>query len=37
MEIVLNSTYFEGFGISVWEYADDDLGPVVVLETGCGS
>ena len=37
MEIILNSAYFEGFGLWVWEYVDDDLGPVVVLETGCGS
>lgn len=37
MELVLDSAYFEGLGIAVWEYIDDDLGPVVVLETGCGS
>lgn len=37
MEIITNLAYFEGFGVSVWEYANDDLGPVVVLETGCGS
>lgn len=37
MEVVLNSAYFEGFGVSVWEYGDDDTGLVVVLETGCGS
>lgn len=37
MEVVLNSAYFEGFGLWVWEYVDDDLGPVVVLETDCGS
>lgn len=37
MEVITNLIYFEGFGVAVWEYVDDDLGPVVVLETGCGS
>lgn len=37
MELVLDSAYFEGLGVAVWEYVDDDLGPMVVLETGCGS
>jgi hypothetical protein len=37
MEIISNSAYFEGFGVTVWEYVDDDLGPFPVLETGCGS
>lgn len=37
MELVLDSAYFEGLGVAVWEYIDDDLGPIVVLETGCGS
>lgn len=37
MEIVTNSAYFEGFGVGVWEYVNDDIGPSIVLETGCGS
>jgi hypothetical protein len=37
MEMVLNSAFFEGFGVAVWEYMNDDLGPLLVLETGCGS
>lgn len=37
MEVVTNLAFFEGFAVSVWEYVDDDLGPVLVLETGCGS
>jgi hypothetical protein len=37
MEIVTNSAYFEGFGVSVWEYVDDDTGPVVRLQNGCGA
>lgn len=37
MEIVVNGAYFESFGVSVWEYVDDDLGAVEVLMMGCGS
>ena len=37
MEIILDSAYWEGFSVSVFEYANDDLGPLLVLETGCGS
>ena len=37
MEIVTNSAFFEGFGVSVWEYVDDDQGPVVRLQNGCGA
>jgi hypothetical protein len=37
MEMVLNSAFFEGFAVSVWEYVDDDLGPLQVMTTGCGS
>lgn len=36
MEIVTDSAYFEGFAVSVWEYVDDDLGPLVQLQNGCG-
>lgn len=36
MEIVTNSAFFEGFGVSVWEYVNDDLGPVIRLQNGCG-
>lgn len=37
MEIVLDEAFFEGFAVTVWEYRDDDLGPLVVLQRGCGS
>lgn len=37
MEMVLDSADFEGFGVGVWEYANDDLGPILVFETGCGA
>lgn len=37
MELIVNSAYFEGFGVGVWEYMNDDLGLVQVLLTGCGS
>lgn len=37
MEVVTNLAFFEGFAVAVWEYVDDDLGPLLVLETGCGS
>lgn len=37
MELIVDSAYFEGFGVGVWEYMNDDLGLVQVLLTGCGS
>lgn len=37
MEIVLSSAYYEGAGVEVWEYVNDDLGPVRVIGTGCGA
>jgi len=37
MELIVNSAYFEGFEVAVWEYLNDDLGLVQVLLTGCGS
>ncbi|HEX6221362.1 MAG TPA: hypothetical protein VF115_09725 [Acidimicrobiia bacterium] len=37
MEIITNSAFFEGFSVAVWEYVDDDLGPTLRLERGCGS
>lgn len=37
MEIVENGAYFESFGVSIWEYVNDDLGVVEVLRVGCGS
>jgi hypothetical protein len=36
MEIITNSAFFEGFNVTVWEYPNDDLGPLLVLQTGCG-
>lgn len=37
MEIVTNSAFFEGFSVAVWEYVNDDLGPTLRLQRGCGS
>lgn len=37
MEIIVNAAFFEGFAVEVWEYVDDDLGPLQVLQMGCGS
>ncbi len=37
MEMVIDSADREGFGVGVWEYADDDLGPVLLFQTGCGA
>jgi hypothetical protein len=37
MEVVLSIAYYEGAGVEVWEYVDDDLGPVRVIGQGCGS
>lgn len=37
MEIVVNSAFFEGLGVEVWEYVDDDVGPFPFLQAGCGS
>lgn len=36
MEIVINEVYYEGAGWSVWEYVNDDLGPVLQIQSGCG-
>jgi hypothetical protein len=37
MELIVDSAFFEGFNVAIWEYANDDLGAVQVLQTGCGS
>lgn len=37
MEIVLDAAYYEGLGIEVWEYVNDDLGPIQVIQQGCGA
>lgn len=37
MELIVNSAFFEGFAVGIWEYMNDDLGLVQVLLTGCGS
>jgi hypothetical protein len=37
MELITGSAFFEGFTLTVWEYLSDDLGPVRVLEAGCGA
>jgi hypothetical protein len=36
MEIVLTNAYYEGIGVEVWEYVDDDLGLVPQISAGCG-
>ena len=37
MELIVDSAFFEGFNVAIWEYVNDDLGAVQVLQTGCGS
>ncbi len=37
LEIIVASEYYEGAGLEVFEYVDDDLGPVLVLDSGCGA
>lgn len=37
MEIVLDAAYYEGVGIEVWEYVNDDIGPLAQISAGCGS
>lgn len=37
MEIVTDGAFFEGFSVTVWEYVNDDIGPAIALQTGCGS
>jgi hypothetical protein len=36
MEVVLSTAYYEGIGVDVWEYVDDDLGLVRQISAGCG-
>jgi hypothetical protein len=36
MEMVISSNYYEGSGVEVWEYVDDDHGPVLAISQGCG-
>jgi hypothetical protein len=36
MEVILDWYYYEGSGVEVWEYLDDDIGMVKALEGGCG-
>lgn len=37
MEIVVDLAFFEGLSVEVFEYVNDDLGPVSQLQVGCGS
>jgi hypothetical protein len=37
MEIIVDAAYFEGLGVELWEYVDDDIGLFKYLEMGCGS
>lgn len=37
MEIIVNAAFFEGFAVEVWEYVNDDLGALQVLQMGCGN
>jgi hypothetical protein len=36
MEMVIHEVYYEGSGWSLWEYVNDDLGPVFQIGSGCG-
>jgi hypothetical protein len=36
MEIVLDSTYYEGSAVEVWEYVGGDSGLLNQIGTGCG-
>ncbi len=36
MEMIIHEVYYEGSGWSVWEYVNDDLGPVFQIGSGCG-
>jgi hypothetical protein len=36
MEIVMNETYYEGDSVVVWEYVNDEVGPVAQISSGCG-
>ena len=37
MEIILNSTFWEGASLQAFEWVNNDEGPVEVLTCGCGS
>lgn len=37
MEMILNMADSEGFGVGMWEYVNNDLGPVLIFQTGCGA
>lgn len=37
MEIAMDSFYYEGSSTTIFEYVNNDLGPVAVLRTGCGA
>ena len=36
MEIAVNDRYYEGSGTIIYDYVNDDLGPLPVLNVGCG-
>ena len=36
MEVVLDSNYYEGSAVEVWEYVGDDFGLLAQISTGCG-
>ena len=36
MEMVIHEVYYEGSGWVVWEYVNDDLGPMFQIGSGCG-
>jgi hypothetical protein len=37
MEIVVSDAYYEGLSVQVWEWIDDDQGPVPQISQGCGA
>ncbi|HEX9855808.1 MAG TPA: hypothetical protein VGC47_10865 [Acidimicrobiia bacterium] len=36
MEFAVDDQYYEGSSTTIWQYVDDDLGPVPVMAVGCG-
>jgi hypothetical protein len=37
MEVVVSTAYYEGLGVEVFEYVNDDIGPLSQISAGCGS
>ena len=37
MEVVVSTAYYEGLGVEVWQYFNDDLGMIPTVRAGCGA